>query len=441
MKVLLLRCEESRSKYDFQGVIENEPLDLEIIYTLLKDRYDVTIFDKQVEKDSVRNHLLNNHYDVLYVEGRSFQESFVKEYVSDFKKICNGKVVIGGQHAQLNYSRYFDTDADYILCGYNYYDLDRIINDDIDGIYNLCYRKDDEFVCSEFKYTDINDLPIADRTYFYNHKDRYQYLDVRHAMWIRSAFCCPYRCRFCLRNKMNMSKYSRRSVEDLIREIEINDNENVYIVDDDFLYDENYIRRFIELIKERNIVRNYICYGRSDFISKNEELMKQFKDIGLRYVLVGIEDIHDDRLNDYNKLNNIDNNLRCIEICQRYDINLMAMFIIGLDFKKKDFKDLYQYIKRHNLRHVAVSIYTPEIGLDHDYEYISDNPADFDYLHLVCKPYYLSVRKFYFYYYVLLIKLFIKGYRENVYDFIDYGDYIRSFIKNIFKGNNNENTV
>ena len=117
------------------------------------------------------------------------------------------------------------------------------------------------------------------------------------------------------------------------------------------------------------------------------------------------------------------------------------MFIVGLDFKKKDFDDLYRYIKRHNLKHVALSIYTPEIGLDHNREYISDNPCDFDYLHLVCKPDYLSVRKFYLYYYVLLIKLFIKGYREKVYDFIDYGYYIKSFIRNIFKGNNNENTV
>ena len=441
MKILLLRCEESRSKYDFQGVIENEPLDLEIIYTLLKDKHDVTIFDKQVEKESVKKHLLNNHYDVLYVEARSFQESFALEYVHDFKQICKGKCIVGGQHAQLNYSRFYDDDVDYILCGYNYYDLDRIINDDIQGVNNLCYRQDNEFICNEFKMVEIDDLPLADRSYFYQHPDRYQYLDIKHAMWIRSAFSCPYRCKFCLRNKMNMSSYCRRSVLDLVNEIKINDNENVYIVDDDFLYDRNYIMNFIDLIKTENIKRNYICYGRSDFIAANEDIMKQFKEIGLKYVLVGIEDIYDNRLNDYNKLNNTSNNLKCIEICQKYDINLMAMFIIGLDFKTKDFYDLYAYIKKHHLRHVAVSIYTPEIGLDHDKEYISDNPCDFDYLHLVCKPDYLSVKEFYFHYYILLIRLFIKGYREKVYDFIDYGDYIRSFIKNIFKVNRNESPV
>lgn len=110
----------------------------------------------------------------------------------------------------------------------------------------------------------------------------------------------------------------------------------------------------------------------------------------------------------------------------------MAMFILGLDFKGKDFKDLYSYIKRQDLKHVAVSIYTPELGIKHHYEYITDDLTHYDYLHLVCKPGYLSVRMWYFHYYVLLIRLFLKAQKDGIYDFIDYGDYIRSFIRNIF---------
>lgn len=111
----------------------------------------------------------------------------------------------------------------------------------------------------------------------------------------------------------------------------------------------------------------------------------------------------------------------------------MAMFILGLDFSRKDFYDLYSYIREKDLKHVAVSIYTPELGMNHQEEYITSNPCDFDYLHLVCKPKYLSIRAYYFHYYILLIRLFLKGKRDGIYDFIDYGDYIRSFIKKILK--------
>ena len=64
---------------------------------------------------------------------------------------------------------------------------------------------------------------------------------------------------------------------------------------------------------------------------------------------------------------------------------------------------------------------------------ITDNPSHWDYLHLVAKPSKMSLKRYYFNYYILLIKLFLKAKREGVYDFIDYWDYIMSFIKNIFK--------
>ena len=432
MKVLLVRPEESRSRYDFQGVIENECLELEWIQRILQDHgHEVTIFDKQVETLSFSDFIKDKQFDVFYGEARCFQEPFILEYVRAFKNRFDGITILGGIHAQMCKERLFIYEADYVLSGYNYYDLPEILKGNTD-ICNLSYKKDGQWFSNPSKAVDIKDLPWPDRSYFYAHKDRYQYLDMKHAMWIRSSFSCPYRCRFCIRNHMNNSIYSRRDVMDLVEEIGYNDNENVYIVDDDFLYDENYLRKFIDEIKARNIKRKYICYGRADFIAAHEELLKEFKEIGLVYVLVGFEDIRNEKLDSYNKRNTIENNQKCIDICKKYDIRLMAMFILGLDFKGKDFKDLYSYIKTQDLKHVAVSIYTPELGMDHNEEYITDDLTHYDYLHLVCKPTYLSVRMWYFHYYVLLIRLFLKAQKDGIYDFIDYGDYIRSFIRNIF---------
>ena len=432
-RVLLVRPEESRSKYDFQGVIENECLELEWIRRILEDvGYIVTVFDKQVETLSFQEFISDRDFDVFYGECRCFQESFLLEYVKAFKQKCNGLTIVGGIHAQMCKERLFVDETDLVLSGYNYTDLPQIIEGNRD-IPNLSYRKNGNWVINATRPTDIKTLPWPNRDYFYSHPDRYPYLDLKHAMWIRSSFSCPYRCRFCLRNHMNQGIYSRRDVPDLVDEIEQNDNENVYLVDDDFLYDENYLRRFIEEIKKRKIRRKYICYGRADFIADHEDIVAEFKEIGLVYLLVGLEDIRDEKLLSYNKHNTVRNNEKCIRICHKHQIRLMAMFILGLDFRGKDFRDLYAYIKKHQLKYVAVSIYTPELGLETEEEYITSDPSDFDYLHLVCRPKYLSVRMWYLHYYLLLIRLFLKGRRERVYDFIDYGAYIRSFIGNIFK--------
>ena len=46
---------------------------------------------------------------------------------------------------------------------------------------------------------------------------------------------------------------------------------------------------------------------------------------------------------------------------------------------------------------------------------------------------YLSVRRYYTNYYLLLVKLFRRAQKDGIYDFLDYKSYINSFIENIFK--------
>lgn len=429
-RVLLVRPEESRSQYDFQGVIENECLELEWIMTILKEAgHDVTIFDKQVERKSFAAFLASQEFDVFYGECRCFQEPFLLEYAKLFRERCHGLVIAGGIHAQINPERLQKDFIDVILCSFNYYDLPAVIAGERDAA-NLVWQEEGVWHTTAKEAVDIRKMPRPDRTYFYAHPDRYPYLDMKHAMWVRSAFSCPYRCRFCLRNHMNNGVYSRRDVNDLVAEIAENDNETVYLVDDDFLFDENYVRQFIQAIREKGIRRKYICYGRADFTAAHEDLIREFQKIGLVYLLCGLEDISDSRLDSYDKRNTVAVNEQCIAVCQKYGVRLMAMFILGLDWRGRDFRQLYRYIVKHDLKHVAVSIYTPEIGIS-DAAYITDDLTHFDYLHLVAKPVHLSVRQWYFHYYVLLIRLFLKAQRDGVYDFLDYGSYIRSFLRTI----------
>lgn len=449
--ILLVHPEISRTKYNFVGIIENECLELEYIMTMLKDEgHEVYLYDGQVESKSFKSRLKEINPNLVYVCGRTRQENFMLEYCEESKKY-NKEIltIIGGLHAQLCYERMYKNYVDYILTTFDIFKILDLINYnfnnkkiDLKKIEGLCYKNKDIWEHNKSIPFDINKLPLPDRTYFYEHPNNYRYLELENAAWVRTAYCCPYRCKFCHRNKMNNGKYSVRNISDVVEEIKNIKSNNIYIVDDDFLFNEDRLKEFIKLIKENNINKNYICYGRSDFIASHEELMKELKAIGLYYVLVGLEAINDNNLTDYNKKSNINNNIKSIDICNNIGINIMGMFIVDFEFKRKDFSDLYKWIKKHNLKHVAVSIYTPEMGLDNYLEYndkmITDNPSHFDYLHLVAKPTYLSVRKYYFYYYMLMIKLFLKAKREGVYDFIDYGDYIKSFIRNMFKKRSND---
>ena len=446
LTVLLIHPEISRTKYNFVGIIENECLELEYIWTMLKEKgHNVFLYDGQIEKVSVAQKIKEYNPDIVYVCGRTRQENFMLEYCNIAKQY-NSKIItiIGGLHAQLSYERMYKDYVDYILTTFDIYKILDIIDYsfynkivDLKTIDGICYKENNNWIKNNAKPFDINKLPVPDRTYFYEHPNNYRYLELEHATWVRTAYCCPYDCEFCHRNRMNLGKYVCKDIKSVVDEIESIKSNNIYIVDDDFLFNNERLNEFIELIKARNINKKYICYGRSDFIAKNPEMMKKLKEIGLYYVLVGLEAIDDNKLNSYNKKSNINNNIKSIEICNDLGINIMGMFIVDIDYTAKDFKNLYKWIKSHNLKHVAVSIFTPEMGIETYDKYknrlITQNPSHWDYLHLVAKPTKMSVRRYYYCYYKLMIKLFLKAQREGVYDFIDYKDYIISFVRNIFK--------
>lgn len=444
---LLIHPEISRTKYNFVGIIENECLELEYISALLKENgHQVFLYDGQVEKITVSKAIEKYEPDVVYVCGRTRQENFMLEYCQTAKNYNTGIItMIGGLHAQLCYERMYREYVDYILTSYDINHVLTLANVNRDDttyidicrkLEGLCYKENGIWHHNMAKPHDIRKLPRPDRSYFFEHPNNYRYLELEHSAWVRTAYSCPYRCKFCHRNRMNQSTYSARDIIDVVDEIEELKESNIYIVDDDFLYDEKRLWTFVNEIKRRGIKKKYICYGRSDFIASHEELMKALKEIGLYYVLVGLESISDKQLKKYDKHSDIHNNIKSVQICNSLDIHLMGMFILDLDFTRKDFRDMYKFAKKNHIAHVALSIYTPEMGLESFDEYkdrmITDNPSHFDYLHLVAKPSHMSVRGYYLSYYILLIRFFLKAKREGIYDFIDYGDYIKSFLRNIF---------
>lgn len=437
-RFLLVHPEISRTKYNFAGVIDNEPLELEYIYSMLKSKgYEPDIWDGQVEKISLEEKVRKFRPAYLYVCGRTRQENFMKEYCACAKKICGSTTIIGGLHAQKNYRRFFKNYIDFVVTTF---DIERIA-DAVNGNYKkkdgICFKEDGNWTINKAQPYEISSLPAPDRTYFYSHMDRYRYLELLPCAHVRTAYCCPYRCSFCSRNKQNCGKYTTRDIEDVVDEIENIRCENIYIIDDDFLFDEKRIIRFIKLIKEKNIRKKYVCYGRADFIASHPKIMKQLKEIGFYYVLTGLEAVNDSYLEAYNKRSDMSCNTKAVKIMNETGINIMGMFITDLDFDASDFRKMYKWIVKNNLKHTAISIFTPEMSSELMEQYrhrlITKNPAEWDYLHVVAKPGKMSVKEYYFHYHILLGLLFIRGWRDGIYDFLDYGFYLKSILKNMFR--------
>lgn len=438
LKVLLVHPEVSRNKYNFAGVIENEPLELEYISTMLKEAgVSCEIWDCQLETKPLKKKIEVYRPQYVYLCGRTKQENYIKEYCK-MAKDAGCMTIVGGIHVQHNYKRLYTENVDYILTTFDIYKiLDILLGKELATIDGICYREDGEWKKNKECSFDINRLPRPDRSYFYEHMDRYRYLELAPAAHVRTAYCCPYQCRFCIRNQLNCGVYTVRDIADVVEEIKEIACDNIYFVDDDFLVDVRRIRELIRLIKEKDIHKKYICYGRADFIVRNPEIIKELKEIGFYYILTGLEAIEERQLKTYNKKSHPETNESAVKILNDAGIHMMGMFIVDLGFEAKDFRNLYRWIKKHDLKHVAVSIFTPEFSSaffeDYKERLLTKNPENWDYLHVVAKPEKLSVRAYYFHYHILLVKLFLKGFRDGIYEFMDYGYYIRTIIKNLFR--------
>ena len=443
-KILLVHPEISHKKQTFQGVIENEPVELEYYMAMLKEEgYEVEIFDVSREKITLKEKVKQMHPDYFYICGRLKQENFMKNYLR-FVKQFDKKIVtiVSGLHVQKNAERFFMPEVDYILTTFDIFTIlpllkfekekkgcaGKRVPDSFSEINGLCYRKDGYWLSNPQKPFDINRLPMPDRSYFYEHPDHYCYLDMRKCAQVRTAYSCAFHCNFCYRNTMNCGTYTARDIELVVEEIAGIDCDNSYIIDDDFLLDKVRIKRFIELIRERRIHKHYVCYGRADFIVKNKALMKELKSIGFRYVITGIEATTNRALKNYNKKTDMNVNVECIRFMQEIGINCVVMLITDLDFRAKDFREMYNFVRDLNVRHMAVSIYTPIPGTELYEQYkdklLTDNPENFDYMHLVTAPRRMGIRQYYFHYYLMITRMFLLSYKRGVYDFLDYKEYL-----------------
>jgi radical SAM superfamily enzyme YgiQ (UPF0313 family) len=218
-------------------------------------------------------------------------------------------------------------------------------------------------------------------------------------------------------------------MEEVVDEIEGIDCDLIWIVDDTFTVDRERVLKFVELVRARGIKKRFILYGRSDFISENEDIIAELADVGVVDFIVGLEAVDNTQLQDYNKCSTVENNQKCVETLHKYGIECSGLFIISTDATKADFDNLIAWVKRMKLRFITASVFTPFPGTPL-FEKYKDQLTTLDYdnwdlLHLVIKPKNMTERSFYFELYKLYAKVAFVNKRVGDFDYL----YIKHILK------------
>ncbi len=416
MRILLIRPKPDRETIGLQHLMICEPLDLEYLGSVALDMGHTPILVDMILEGRGLGYFLRKHSPrIVAVTGYITHVHIVKSYCRIAKQILPDCVtMVGGVHAEVIPEDFRDARVDVIVrdCALETF---RHVIRAVDGGRSServpgVWCPDEKAGSSAYKPPPEDLLPARQLTAHY--RNRYYYLFHRPCALLKTAFGCPHTCSFCYCRAITRGTYIERSLEGVMTELASIAEDDVYIVDDNFLVSRKRVQAFCEQLAKHGIRKKYLVYGRADFIAAHPDVIETFAGVGLRAVIVGLESCKQDELDAYGKRSTVQDNEEAVRVLARYGVDCYATIMIPATWTNRDFRELGCWLRRLDLAYINLQPLTPLPGTGvceaTDAMLIPrDDYAKWDLAHVVVKLEHISVARFYMnilwlYYRVLL---------------------------------------
>ena len=426
MRILLVRPPRIKQAITVSNFMFSEPLGLEMIYGVFSREHTVEIFDMMVEEISIEEKITSFQPDMIGLTSLCIDVLKVKTLCRRIKE-HDSKILtfVGGTQALLCPESFFDPDIDYVFNYTTEENLLKFVNgnhmndcvDDtagcacIEGVYQKRNSFKDKFPEGRNQYL------LPDRTSTEKYRMHYSYFGYRPAAIMEYGVGCESRCSFCLRWRIEGYKETEIDKDITIEDLKSIKEDTIMFIDNDFLANRKKLEGFLSLIKELGLRKNYIVYGSVKGVLKNRDLLIEFRNLGLKAVLIGYETFRDDELQSYNKDISSNANLEAAELLRELEIDVWASFMAHPDWTSDDFRKFRKYIKKLRPQITTINPLTPFPGLPM-YEQYRDRllfkKEDYEkwsFGQLIIRPSNMSIRRYYYELMItyLYVNLFING--------------------------------
>ena len=267
------------------------------------------------------------------------------EIAKEFKK-RSVKVIAGGIHITADPKGaygYFDA----ICVGMAERIWQRILfdaqNDSLKEIYNDMLSISGQEIVSP-------DYDIIDNS-------KYLYTNI-----ISTSRGCPFECDFCYNSSQSVHKaYINRPIEDVIREIKTLRTRHIMFIDDNFIGNPSWTKKFLAQIKPLSLKYNAAVTSN---IVDMPDILDDLKESGCQSLFIGFESINDKAIDSVNKVqNSVGKYERLVEELHKRGIMINASFVFGLDEDDSSvFEKTLDWIVKNKIETVTSHILTPYPG-------------------------------------------------------------------------------
>jgi len=379
MKILLVNPPNSgrsipEERYGIDSIkliLRGEPLALEVLAGNLSG-HDVEIVDLKADPEGLWPAVERIRPDLVAFTAMTCEAQTVARMAAELREGCNAFLVVGGIHASAD-PEFFNKDCfDAIVVGLGKASLRELVDAleagdpdrQIDGVAYPCPGQPLDYVPRQFGERDL----VAGKPPRYDLVEKYRenYFLPRLGVQLGavvSAFGCPYNCSFCCIEAQCGGGYLNYGIDTVIRDIKALENMSfVRLVDANTFGDLEHAWALAGRLKDEQLGRHFLVDVRSDTVVQHPELLAEWKEAGLRSVVIGFEEIVDARLGDLNKRNSAANNREAIRILGEIGISIIGDFIIDPDFDESQFDALERYLDENPVDLPMLTVLTPLPG-------------------------------------------------------------------------------
>ncbi|MFW9987698.1 MAG: B12-binding domain-containing radical SAM protein [Candidatus Odinarchaeota archaeon] len=357
-KILFLVANYKTTGYDFYDSAF-PPLAFEYLVSYIEDIVEVKILDSKAAKlnfSQVKKEIENYQPDLV---GLTVPVTSAIDNILQYAKIAKlygSTTVIGGWHPTLAVEQTLSSPwIDILVRGEGEFTFRELIEKGSPvNIRGLSYKANGKLIHNPDRpfLKNLDELKLPSRHLVRNY--RYKIFNMN-CDAIETSRGCPQACKFCSTNVVYNRTWRCRSVENIMKELEIISKNkkitDIFIVDDNFLVNMKRVGRLcVEIIKgkrEGKIRKNLFFFfqGRLDSMAKHPKIVKLMAEAGFWLVLVGVEATDDKGLKAVAKGCNMNQIKRGINVLHDNEITVMGNVIIGANLNDT-IDDVFRTIKR-----------------------------------------------------------------------------------------------
>jgi radical SAM superfamily enzyme YgiQ (UPF0313 family) len=367
---LLIQPECQSGVIGFRLAAMPEPLALELLAASVPG-HEVRILDMRIQSDLPAT-LSSFSPDLVAVTALT-TEVYAAMDVLRTVKIHSKEVftLVGGYHVSLMPDDFFIPEVDAISIGEGELSFARLVDAisrgrDLSTVPSIVYRdRSGQWVptAKSEEKIDMDRLPLPRRDLTAACRDEYFFLFDKPDSSIVTGRGCPYRCNFCSVWEFYGGKTRQMSPLRVMEEIVAVATDHITFVDDNFLMNYRRESAIADLIRAHGVRKRYSMECRTDSIVKRPELVKQWVDVGLYAVLLGLEG-SDRTLKSVNKHNSLKTNDEAIRILKDNGVIIWGAFLVDPRWDEDDFKRLREYVDAKEITHTQFTVLTPLPGTE-----------------------------------------------------------------------------